>query len=186
MTSGRKKSKLLGVDQLERAIKFVADARKKEGVAVALAGGAAMQLYGSRRLTADVDFVSEGPLEALPSQKKLSFGGYVSETPDEIPVDVIVRDDDFALIYEEALHRAEYIQGVQVPVVTPEYMVIMKMVANRSKDHEDLDYLLGGEVDMNWRALETLVKKHLGAYGLKEYLAYREEAIWKASRTEDK
>lgn len=125
----------------------------------ALCGGLAMHLYGFTRATVDVDFVAAKPLP-LPSSRNLSFGGetYQVEAGSAKSVDVcwIVRDDDKKEIYEAALAGATVTED-GLPIITPEWMVILKFLAGRGKDQIDLLWLLR-EQDLVDR---TLVKQHI-------------------------
>ena len=112
----------------------------------------------------------------------MTFGGYRSETSSGIPVDVILRDDEFSELFDEALDRVVEIDGI--PTVPNEYLVAMKMLAGRRKDDGDLEFLLGyggtGVVDMD-RA-EDVVRRHLGAYAVRELRSLAVEARWLGSR----
>src|SRR5215213_2681352 len=83
------------------AVKKLAKIAKAEKVAWALAGGIAMHLYGSPRLTKDVDVVSEGFL-SLEGKHRLTFGGMSYEIKigeKLVTVDWIVRSDDYVEYY---------------------------------------------------------------------------------------
>ncbi len=110
----------------------------------ALCGGIAMQIYGFTRATRDVDFVAS---ELLPLQRKrrLNFGGEaygIKVGKKEIEIDWIVRDDDKREVYESALEDSVVIEPEGLPIITPEWMVILKHLAGRGKDHLDLLWLL--------------------------------------------
>ncbi len=165
MTGYASKRKMLSVDQIDAAISEVGNLARQSGVRVMLVGGVAMHHYGSDRFTADIGFVSDGPVPELAMETPLSFGGYQSHTPSGVPVDLIMRDDDFKAIFEEALLYPRRIEGVDVPVVSPEYLVLMKMVARRPKDELDLEALLGlGVVDVD--KARKMVRRLLGAYAV--------------------
>ncbi len=116
---------------------------EKEGVTCALAGGIAMHLYGYLRATHDVDMLASKNLN-LPFEEKLSFGGLshsVQVGARKITVDVIVRDDLFRDFYEAALKDARRNQEGWL-IIKPEWMVILKFMAGRSKDILDLLWML--------------------------------------------
>ena len=174
MTSG---TKFLDASDITRAIREVRQLSRD----VMLAGGAAMQIYGSDRLTKDVDFVTTGPIPGLPEEGRLSFGGYRSHTATGVPVDVIIRSDDYAGLYEEALATATRDPDLDVPVVAPEYLAAMKMAAGRVKDEEDLrSLILSGNLDL--AKAETVIRNWLGRYGLSSFRAFVDEARWLAER----
>jgi hypothetical protein len=176
MTSGKRR--LLAPEVLDQAASYVLEAAEREGVAAALGGGYALQLYGSPRLTGDVDVVASDEISALPRGKALSFGGYKSEV-EGVPVDVILRDDDFAPLYEEALAGATVVEGV--PLVSPEHLAAMKMVAGRRTDLADLEFLIGDRV-IDLPKTRLIVRRHLGPYAVKELDSFVEETRWRKSK----
>jgi hypothetical protein len=115
----------------------------QEKVEWALAGGLAMYLYGSPRLTKDVDVIATNYL-SLPANGPLSFGGsnYIVEVGKyEVAVDWIVRNDGYAKYYRQALADAIAMpQGFRL--ISPEWLVILKMFAGRQKDYDDIVFLL--------------------------------------------
>ena len=174
MTSSKKK--LLSPEVLEKAKKAVLAAAKKEGKEVALVGGYALQFYGSLRLTGDIDVITFEPIDALPVIKSLSFGGYKSEIKG-VPVDVIIRDDEFAPMYEEALYHSS--KGI----VPAEFIAAMKLASGRHKDLSDLEFLITEEV-IDVKATRKIIVRTLGVYAAKEFDLFVDETNWKKSREE--
>lgn len=116
---------------------------EKDNIEWALVGGIAMHLYGSPRLTKDVDVIASAVLN-LESSKNLGFGGkrYTVKIENlEVRVDWIVRGDAARKFYESALKEAHKTTS-GFPIVTPEWMVILKYIAGRFKDQQDAVYLL--------------------------------------------
>lgn len=155
---------------------------EKEGIICALAGGIAMHLYGYLRATHDVDMLATKNLN-LPFEEKLSFGGLshsVQIGARKVTVDVIVRDDLFRDFYEAALKDARRNEQGWL-IIKPEWMVILKYMAGRSKDILDLLWMLRepGLVDRNKvaQSLEQVLGK-LGAEvalrGLENYYVQAE------------
>lgn len=180
MSSGEQK-KFRDPGALAEAAGQVAELAQLEGVRVALLGGLAMHLYGSDRLTGDVDFVSEGSLSSLPSGPLLSFGGVKTTAPNGVPVDLVVRSDDYAELYGEALDRAQALPEVPWLVVRPEYLAAMKMIAGRPRDENDLAHLiLSGHLDL--ALAKAVIRRHLGPYAVTEFERTVEEVKWMASR----
>lgn len=172
---------MLSIEQIDAGVVEVATLSKLRGIPVLLVGGVAMQHYGSDRFTADLDFAASEEMPGLPREEPLSFGGYQSHTPSGVPVDWILRDDDYRVVFEEALHHPRRVPDLAVPIVSPEYLVAMKLVARRRKDELDLETLLGlGVVDTE-KALR-LVKRLLGAYAADDLKAHVELAAWNRSR----
>lgn len=155
---------------------------EKEGIICALAGGIAMHLYGYLRATHDVDLIATKNLD-LPFEEKLSFGGLthsVQVGARRVTVDVIVRDDLFRDFYEAALRDARRNEEGWL-IIRPEWMVILKYMAGRSKDILDLLWMLRepGLVDRDKvaQSLEQVLGK-LGAEaalrGLENYYVQAE------------
>src|SRR5215470_7604029 len=115
----------------------------QEEIEWAVAGGLAMYFYGSPRLTKDVDIIASQNLSLTPKHR-LSFGGssYTLQVDKyAVQVDWIVRSDGYQKYYRAALKDA-----VKLPnglhVVTPEWLVILKINAGRQKDLDDVVFLL--------------------------------------------
>ena len=152
------------------AIETVGSVADANDIDWALVGGLAMILYGSDRLTKDVDIIASRLLPVgFPVAGKLRQGGerYEIQTKKRVTnVDWIIRSDDFKEMFREALAESVKIDGV--PVLTPEWLVILKFIAGRFKDQEDAVFLLSrpGLVDRN--IIKEKVIKHAGrtAWGL--------------------
>ncbi|MGH9802303.1 MAG: hypothetical protein ACRD82_18215, partial [Blastocatellia bacterium] len=128
-----------GLEALQKMIVIA----ERNGVEFALVGGIAMYLYGSPRLTKDVDVIAS-ELLPLKSERRLGFGGArysVKLGKRSVPIDWIVRDDTARKFYELALQDA-YRLPSGLPIVTPEWLVILKYIAGRMKDQQDAIYLL--------------------------------------------
>jgi hypothetical protein len=80
----------------------------------------------------------------LESEKRLGFGGErysVRAGKRVVPVDWIVRNDTARKFYELAL-KESYKLPSGLPIVTPEWLVILKYIAGRFKDQQDAVFLL--------------------------------------------
>jgi hypothetical protein len=149
---------------------------------VAIVGGLAMQTWGSDRLTKDVDLIVARVPPDVAHSKPLVFGG-VAIIVDGIDVDLIDRDDDYAGLYAEALDNAEEFDDLPAPVVAPEYLVAMKMVAGRPKDDLDVNYLLSDpDLALNFKQTEGIVREHLGKQAVRDLRDLRDTAQWLKSR----
>lgn len=143
----------------------------EEGISCALAGGIAMHLYGYNRATHDVDFLAQKTLD-LPHDEKLSFGGLsysIQVGTRKIIADVIVRDDFFRDYYDAALRDARRTEEGWL-VVTPEWMVILKYMARRSKDILDLLWLLREPELVDRNKVRQLLEQILGKLGAESAL----------------
>jgi hypothetical protein len=180
MTGKSEKKRLLSSEEITVALAEVAALAKASGRKAVLVGGVALHQYGSDRLTADIDIAVDGPIDALPIESPISFGGYQSHTPSGVPVDLIVRDDDYAAVFDEALEYGRDLPGVPIRVASPEQLVLMKMIARRRKDELDLDALLeSGQVDVP--KARRLVKRLLGVFALDEFNEILQVAEWRRS-----
>lgn len=170
----------LSFAEVKAAVAEAADKAKAEGIPLVLGGGFAMQAYGSNRLTADVDLLAPKLPSFTESGEDLILGGQFggkSVDINGIPIDVIVRGDDYADLYQEAIRKAKPLPGYQVKVVPAEYLVAMKMVAGRPKDDLDLNYLLSS-VKMDFKQLKDIVNRFLGRYAVTELVSQIQTARW--------
>jgi hypothetical protein len=139
-------SPMISTDAGVEAAQKMGELAAQEEIEWALAGGLAMYLYGSQRLTKDVDIIASQNLSLTPKYR-LSFGGsnYTLQVGKyAIPIDWIVRNDGYEMFYRSALKEA-----VKLPnglrLVTPEWLVMLKFNAGRQKDLDDIVFLLRQE-----------------------------------------
>ena len=161
-----------------------------------LVGGFALSLYGSPRLTGDLDTAVMAIPPEFENARRLSFGG-VRTTVDGVPVDFILRDDDAGLLYDEAISRARHIEGVALRVARPEHLLAMKMYAGRKKDEADIEWMLRAkfqrDVDQVSKTMpplidrqlaQVIVRQYLGVMAAKDLRQSFELADWMATRPE--
>jgi len=162
---------------------------KTQGTKAAVAGGLAMQIYGFTRATKDIDVVASGLLDIV-SSETLEFGGEIYRFPLEessVEIDWIVRSDDKKLIYEEALKNAEMTEH-GFPVITPEWMVLIKYLAGRGKHQIDLMWLLQEPAIVDRGMVIKIVEDLMGpmAFWAKQDLeSVFAEADFRAEREKD-
>ena len=179
----KKRKRLPSHDELIETAKMLAYQASRRNQAIAIAGGLAMQVWGSPRLTADLDIIA---LDLLGhSGEPLLFGGIRFMTRKgtsgvEVPVDIIVRADEFRDLYTGALAAAVVVDDLP-PVVDPEFLVAMKMVAGRTKDESDVRYLVLLE-DFDVDRADNIVRAHLGPYAVRELHSIVIEAKWRAEQ----
>lgn len=126
-----------------RALRTISKQADRKKIPWALVGGVAMAFYGSPRLTKDVDVIAAATLP-LEAERKLSFGGerYQAKVgKNQVPVDWIVRNDNVDVFYQKALSEA-HTGHDGPPLVTPEWLVILKFIAGRFRDQQDAVFLL--------------------------------------------
>ena len=132
----------------------------------ALVGGLAMHLYGSDRLTKDVDIIANSLLDFSPILGHLKQGGVryeVEIAENKVSVDWIIRRDEAKKYYEQALKDAVLLEGI--PIISPEWLVIMKYIAGRFKDQEDAVFLLSRKGLVNRNKIRELIEKISGREG---------------------
>jgi hypothetical protein len=170
-------------ERLDEAVGQVTELAEREGIRVALCGGLALQSYGSPRLTKDVDMVADRVLQALPEQRPLSFGGSQVSAPNGVPVDLIVRDDDFRQLYEHALDEAINRPSVPCLVVRAEYLAAMKLAVRRPWDVGDLHWLITAKGILDRDLARRIVRKYVGGqFAVQEFDREVEEAEFEAER----
>jgi hypothetical protein len=163
--TGKANLNFLDNESALQALERIAQNAAAEGVEWALIGGLAMVFYGSDRLTKDVDVIALKRLSASKWQVvgPLQQGGeryQVSTTRQTVTVDWIVRRDEARRYFQTALAEATVIDGV--PIVTPEWLVIMKHIAGRSKDQDDALFLLREKDLVNRKRIKENIVKVAG------------------------
>ena len=154
---------LLDDESATEAIRIVAKIAETNDVSWALVGGLAMAIYGSDRNTKDIDIIAN---KLLPLENKglLRQGGerYLIKThKKEVAVDWIIRKDEFKKLFQVALDEAVKIKDV--PILTPEWLVILKFIAGRFKDQEDAVFLLSRKNLVNRNFIKSHIVRVVGA-----------------------
>jgi hypothetical protein len=162
---------LLDEESVTEAIQSVAEIAEENGIDWALVGGLAMAIYGSDRTTKDIDIIAD---KTLPLEKvgDLLQGGerYLIKTnKKEVVVDWIIRKDEFKKLFAEALKESVKINDV--PILTPEWLVILKFIAGRFKDQEDAVFLLSRKNLVNRNIIKEKIVNLFGkaAWGLAKH-----------------
>ena len=142
IAKSRQRNKMLDEESAMEAIEIVSELAEKEKIEWALVGGVAMAMYDSPRLTKDVDIIAVKRLDLKPIGQLLQGGECyeVKVSKRTVTVDWIVRQDNAKVFYQRAL--ADAITLEDLPIITPEWLVILKYIAGRFKDQEDAVYLL--------------------------------------------
>jgi len=159
-------------DALDAAYEFARQRSRADGYADPVAiGGYALQLYGSPRLTLDLDLIVEGEPSQVAPLAELSFGGVRVEAPNGVPVDFIVRNDAYRDLYREAARNAVEVEGVRV--VQPHYLIALKLASavHRSRQRRDLDDIAflvkTGQPDL--AGAREVIERHLGLYAAQRF-----------------
>jgi hypothetical protein len=151
----------------EEALGALARWFESDGVQYTTVGGLAVSLLARPRATQDIDVVvwlGERPWESfIRAGQEYGFEGRISDTLEfaarsrvillrhaasGISVDVSCGALPFEL---EMIERARMLQagGVEVKVPTPEDLLVMKAVALRAKDLDDIETLLRAHKDLD-------------------------------------
>ncbi|MBW2254099.1 MAG: hypothetical protein JRI25_05805 [Deltaproteobacteria bacterium] len=159
-------------DALDAAYEFARQRARADGYVDPVAiGGYALQLYGSPRLTLDLDVIVEGEPSLVVPLGELSFGGIRVEAPNGVPVDFIVRNDAYRDLYREAAQHAAEVEDVRA--VQPHYLVALKLASavHRGRQRRDLDDIAflvkTDQVDLT-RARD-IIERHLGPYAAQRF-----------------
>ena len=160
-------------------------AREVPGVVI---GGVAASLLGRPRLTRDVDAVvlldedHWGEFLAVGTQH-----GFVPRRADALAFAqetrvLLVRHEESgidadivfgSLAFEkEAVARATWVElgGVRVPLPLPEDLIVMKVVAHRPRDLDDIEAILAAHPKLNLRRVRRWVREFSAALKMPEIL----------------
>jgi len=157
---------MIDTDTGVEAVLSVAELAKSKRIDWALVGGIAMHFYGSPRLTKDVDVIASAVLP-MSAEKRLAFGGAryrIRIGKKKVPLDWIVRDDTVELFYKKALAES-YRLPSGLPIVTPEWLIILKYIAGRFRDEQDAVFLLKKKGLANRRLIRRKVTETIGRAG---------------------
>lgn len=186
------KGKFVSPEQIVSSMRLMGAICERAGVSAALVGGVAMQLYGSPRLTKDVDLALNddtddiSPLEEL---RRISFGGKACLTPDRVRVKLIVRNDEYRELYRSAVVAAGRIMDTDgdFTVVSPEHLAAMKFATQDEGHILDLKWLLNQPDLVNVQETKKIVYKLVGGKFAVEcfegILDQVELARWKRQRS---
>jgi hypothetical protein len=174
MTNRKINLDVIDEESASQAIDLISKIAEENKIDWALVGGLAMNFYGSDRLTKDIDMIATKRLP-MPKEKivgQLRQGGerYQAETEKKVvSVDWIIRSDEFKALFQEAL--AEAVKIEDLPILTPEWLVMLKFIAGRFKDQEDAIYLLSRKELVNREIIKEKIIKHFGkaAWGLAKH-----------------
>ena len=164
------------IDEVRQLLIDAGTALDSAGVAYAVIGGCARNAYAEARATKDVDFVVAGdPASYEAAVEALAARGFVpastvGETSDPVPDLVLYRDAKRRRIdilfaktafEESALNRrqtrAPY-EAVQLPVVSPEDLIVYKLIAGRTQDFADVEVVVAAlaaqQQPLDWAYIE--------------------------------
>jgi len=161
------KENYLDPDQIKDSIRLIKRMAADQGLDVVLIGGVALQIYGSPKFTKYVDFaISSLPEEVGPLRKmsKISFGGERYSAPNGAKIDLVVRNDEYTKLYQEAMENA-IDSPAGIPIVTPEYLAVMKLAAGREHDILALKWMVRQQDLLDVKKARKIAYKMLGRFG---------------------
>lgn len=149
----------------------------RSGIRYMVIGGQAVLVFGEPRLTRDIDITLDADIDRLPEvvaaverlglRPLVSPAEFVAETmvlPCEdgasgVRVDLVFSNTPFE---REAMGRTRSmpIEGVQVRFASPEDLVILKVIAGRPRDLEDVKSVLVKQPELD----RSLVRRWLERY----------------------
>jgi hypothetical protein len=143
----------------------------------ALIGGLALDAWGIPRATKDADFaVPVGSAEpaaerlrgAATAVRPLRIGGVaVRNRERRLRIDLVDRRFHFAKLFADAIAEAgdaarrARVGGVEVPLVSLEHLLAMKLVSGEPRDDADVRRILQRE-GLDYRRARDLAERHLG------------------------
>jgi hypothetical protein len=157
-------------DDLKALLRRLSTIFEDAGLRVALIGGHAVNFWGRPRFTDDVDFTVSADAEAIRIVRaELEATGFLvtrnqdsgeSSGPDFVQFkrretgDIVELQIAKTPYQELVLKRAVLLDDTQpLPVATVEDLIILKLIANRSIDHEDV-IRLGATPNLDWQYVE--------------------------------
>lgn len=162
-----------------------------------LFGAQAAGLYGAPRVTADVDVtVRLGSRAAEDLAAAVAAAGFDLRADDAdfveqtrvmpvvhratgIPADLVIAGPGLEELFFERVRRTDFF-GVEVPVAAPEDLVVMKILAGRAKDIEDVEAMLAAVDDIDLDLLRGTLAMLEEALGQSDLSPAFEQALARA------
>ncbi|MBF0101149.1 MAG: hypothetical protein HQK77_09605 [Desulfobacterales bacterium] len=163
------------VESIKKGIEII----KQSGVHhYAVIGGIAIWAYvedeSKHRYTKDVDFAvllsSSTAIEECINKFQLHYNylkiGGIGIREQGLSIDFIDRRLDFQSLFTDALNNVKdsimIDEHIQIPLVSKEYLIAMKMVTGEVKDEEDVKNILKN-THVDYGKARQIVETHLGA-----------------------
>lgn len=165
------------------------------GVGWYLFGAQAALLYGSARLTADVDAtvllgdvsteVLVAALESEGFELRIDDPGFVAATrvvpvvhaPTGFPADIVLGGPGLEELFLSRASKRK-VAGVRVPVVSPEDLIVMKILAGRDKDKDDIRAVLrAGRDTLDLDAVRSAITMLEEALGQSDLMPLFDELV---------
>ena len=159
------------------------DFLNRESIPYAVIGGIAVTLTANERFTRDADFtvlLTEEQSARLvkifqgdPSYEVKQINFNSSQTIADFfrviwqgtPVDLLVANTDYQ---KELIVRAKTyrVQGADVRIATPEDLIVLKLLADRPVDRQDIEFILKVSPSIDW----NYIQKWCAEWGIEDRL----------------
>lgn len=152
--------------KINDTIRLIQEMALDQGFVAILIGGVALQVYGSPKFTKDIDFALDHEMDSpgtLRKVKPISFGGARYTAPNGAKVDIIVRNDEYANLYEDAIANARQ-SPAGIPIATAEHLAAMKMAAGREHDILALKWMIRQPELLDLKKARSIIYRFMGRY----------------------
>ncbi|MBK5233331.1 MAG: hypothetical protein JJE13_10170 [Thermoleophilia bacterium] len=162
---------------LVQKVSLAHQALKDAGIKHAFGGALALAYYGEPRVTIDIDlnvFVGVDQIEMvlaafapLGADEKVDRASAERDEQVRIwwgrnPVDLFFSYDPFHDAMEEAARWVTFDEG-KIPILSPEHLIVCKVVFDRPKDWVDIEQMLLGEAILDESEISGWLKRILVA-----------------------
>ena len=162
-------------------------------------GAQAAILYGAARFTEDIDVTVEiGTLEASALVSALVSGGFTPRISDrkfidqtrvipvlhestKIPIDIVLAGPGIEELFFDGARLVD-VSGEPVPVASPEDLVVMKVLAGRPKDLEDVVAVVAAQEEFDEKRARWLIGLLQQALDQSDLLPVFERCLTRAAR----
>lgn len=146
-------------------------------IAHAFGGALALAYYAEPRATIDIDvniFLPpaaadrvESALAPLgvapnPDREALARNGQARWRWDEVPIDLFFADDPIHDAMQERIRRVPF-GDIRIPILSPEHLLICKVVYDRTRDWLDIEQMLLLEPDMDQAEVAHWLNRFIAA-----------------------
>jgi len=160
------KENFIDPDQINDSIRLIQEMASEQGFSAILIGGVALQVYGSPKLTKDIDFALDRQIndpETLRKISAISFGGARYAAPNGAKIDLIVRSDEYEKLYEDAVKNS-ISSPAGIPIATPEHLAAMKLAAGREHDILALKWMIRQADLLDIKKARSIIYRFMGRY----------------------
>lgn len=145
--------------RMERSEKVVAVHRAlaAAGIPHAIGGALALAFYGAPRETTDIDVNVFVPADRRPEVRR----ALEPFAPDGHPIHVFYSHD---ALHEEMAKATRLVpfRGTEIPIVSPEHLVVRKAMLDRPKDWLDIEAILVATEPLDLKEIEAWLRRLAG------------------------